>query len=264
MSGAARAVSQRANPLRVYERHAAALQRAAGAFAAALLPTDTARAVAGRRPAALSRPPPGLAAHALAPLAARASRPVLPAARPQDSAGQDGSPADGHRHGADQPAPLGTPRGLYRVDMAALRPLVGDTPHAETLARIACLDMAPRRDVVRHNVAAAVASFARGPRDTGSPEVQAAVLTVRMAALRAHLEGGHKKDVDVWRRIDEMADERRKMLKYLRRTSLARYYACVDRLGLPHDLVEAACTPYPAYWYPRKLKAAAASRNKRN
>lgn len=68
-------------------------------------------------------------------------------------------------------------------------------------------------------------------KDTGSPEVQVAILTERINNLAAHMEG-HKKDVSSRRGLLTMVARRRKLLDYLKRTQEKRYMALIARLGI--------------------------------
>lgn len=79
--------------------------------------------------------------------------------------------------------------------------------------------------------AAIVAEFARGENDTGSPEVQVALLTNNINALRAHFDT-HKKDHHSRRGLLQMVNQRRKLLDYLKRKDLARYQTLIERLQL--------------------------------
>lgn len=76
-----------------------------------------------------------------------------------------------------------------------------------------------------------IADFARNKRDTWSPEVQIAILTSRIEALKAHLEL-HKKDNHSRRGIMLMVAKRRKMLNYLKRTNIEKYEEILARLEL--------------------------------
>ena len=67
--------------------------------------------------------------------------------------------------------------------------------------------------------------------DTGSPEVQVAILTRRIQDLTAHL-GEHKHDFHSRRGLMKMVGQRRRMLRYLNRTSPERYRALIEKLGL--------------------------------
>lgn len=67
--------------------------------------------------------------------------------------------------------------------------------------------------------------------DTGSPEVQVALLTRRIAELTEHLNI-HKKDHHSRRGLLQMVGHRRALLTYLRKNDSARYRALIKRLGL--------------------------------
>ena len=74
-------------------------------------------------------------------------------------------------------------------------------------------------------------SFATHKGDTGSPEVQVAILTSRIENLKSHLET-HKQDNHSRRGIVMMVAKRRKLLDYLKRKEVARYEALIEKLGL--------------------------------
>ena len=67
--------------------------------------------------------------------------------------------------------------------------------------------------------------------DTGSPEVQVALLTYRIAELTEHLKV-HKKDNHSRRGLFKMVGQRRGLLKYLEKTDIERYRSLIERLGL--------------------------------
>lgn len=67
--------------------------------------------------------------------------------------------------------------------------------------------------------------------DTGSPEVQIAILTENIANLTEHLRV-HKKDHHSRRGLLKMVGQRRKLLEYLRKKDVNRYRALIDKLGL--------------------------------
>jgi len=73
--------------------------------------------------------------------------------------------------------------------------------------------------------------FQRGATDTGSPEVQVALLTNRINSLQPHF-GEHKKDHHSRRGLLKMVNQRRKLLDYLKRKDLQAYQALIGRLGL--------------------------------
>ena len=69
------------------------------------------------------------------------------------------------------------------------------------------------------------------PEDTGSPEVQIALLSARIADLTEHLKT-HKKDHHSRRGMLKMVGQRRGLLDYLKKTDIERYRAIVEKLGL--------------------------------
>jgi small subunit ribosomal protein S15 len=73
--------------------------------------------------------------------------------------------------------------------------------------------------------------FRREPSDTGSPEVQVALLTARITELTEHLRA-HKKDHASRRGLLMMVSKRSSLLTYLRNKDRNRYLAIIGRLGL--------------------------------
>ena len=78
---------------------------------------------------------------------------------------------------------------------------------------------------------ALISDFARSETDTGSPEVQVAVLTKRIEQLTEHLKT-HGKDHHSRRGLLMLVGKRRRLLDYLRREDVERYRALIQRLGL--------------------------------
>jgi small subunit ribosomal protein S15 len=76
-----------------------------------------------------------------------------------------------------------------------------------------------------------ITDFATAPGDTGSPEVQVAILSERIGNLTEHLKT-HKKDFASRRGLLMMVGQRRRLLDYLRRKEQSRYLALIERLGL--------------------------------
>jgi len=76
-----------------------------------------------------------------------------------------------------------------------------------------------------------VKEFATHEGDTGSPEVQVAILSERIRNLTEHFKD-HKKDFHSRRGLLLMVGQRRRMLDYLKATNKARYEALIARLGL--------------------------------
>jgi small subunit ribosomal protein S15 len=76
-----------------------------------------------------------------------------------------------------------------------------------------------------------IQEYARGTNDTGSPEVQIAILSERIRNLTDHL-ATHKKDFHSRRGLLVMVGQRRSLLDYLKRKEAARYEEIIGRLGL--------------------------------
>jgi len=76
-----------------------------------------------------------------------------------------------------------------------------------------------------------IKEYATKEGDTGSPEVQVAVLSERISNLTSHFEG-HKKDNHSRRGLIKMVSQRRGLLDYLKRVDQKRYDALIGRLGL--------------------------------
>jgi small subunit ribosomal protein S15 len=76
-----------------------------------------------------------------------------------------------------------------------------------------------------------VQGYRRNPSDTGSPEVQIALLSARINELGEHF-AVHKRDHASRRGLLKMVNQRRKLLDYLKDTALDRYADVVSRLGL--------------------------------
>jgi small subunit ribosomal protein S15 len=76
-----------------------------------------------------------------------------------------------------------------------------------------------------------VKEFATKPGDTGSPEVQVAILTERITNLTEHFKT-HKKDVHSRRGLLTMVSTRRKLLDYVKKKDEARYRTLIERLGI--------------------------------
>lgn len=78
---------------------------------------------------------------------------------------------------------------------------------------------------------ALIADNARTEGDTGSPEVQVAILSERIANLTEHFKS-HKKDNHSRRGLLKLVSQRRRLLDYLKNTDEARYSALIGKLGL--------------------------------
>lgn len=76
-----------------------------------------------------------------------------------------------------------------------------------------------------------IAEYATGEGDTGSPEVQVALLTERITGLTEHLKE-HEHDHHSRRGLMLLVGQRRRLLGYLRETDIERYRSLIERLGL--------------------------------
>ena len=76
-----------------------------------------------------------------------------------------------------------------------------------------------------------IAEYARGEGDTGSAEVQIALLTQRIRDLTEHLKT-HKKDHHTRRGLLKLVGQRRRMTNYLKKVDIERYRAVIAQLGI--------------------------------
>jgi small subunit ribosomal protein S15 len=79
--------------------------------------------------------------------------------------------------------------------------------------------------------ASIIENYQQATGDTGSPEVQVALLTGRITDLQSHFSE-HKHDHHSRRGLLKMVNQRRKLLDYLKRKDLSRYQDLIKRLGL--------------------------------
>jgi small subunit ribosomal protein S15 len=96
-------------------------------------------------------------------------------------------------------------------------------PHGTSLGVIVALEAAVKQSIIQ--------DFATSEGDTGSPEVQVAVLTQRIKDLTEHMKV-HKHDYHTQRGLLAMVGRRKRMLTYLKNTDIARYRSLIERLGL--------------------------------
>ncbi len=76
-----------------------------------------------------------------------------------------------------------------------------------------------------------IAAYGRNPEDTGSPEVQIALLTERITELTEHLKNNNK-DHHSRRGLLKMVGQRRGLLDYLKKSDMETYRSLIERLGL--------------------------------
>ncbi|BFZ54976.1 hypothetical protein PYCC9005_002014 [Savitreella phatthalungensis] len=106
-------------------------------------------------------------------------------------------------------------------------------------SRVVSLLNASGSTLQTYNRGLAISAFARAEGDTGSSEVQAAVLTARIHGLAHHFESQgsatptiSRKDNQTYRSFRKLVHQRQKILKYLRSHHPDRYFDCIKRLGL--------------------------------
>ena len=85
------------------------------------------------------------------------------------------------------------------------------------------LDAAVKQDIIKQ--------YATGDGDTGSPEVQVALLGRRISDLPEHMKQ-HKHDFHTQRGLLQLVGRRRRLLRYLEATDVQRYRSLIERLGL--------------------------------
>lgn len=85
--------------------------------------------------------------------------------------------------------------------------------------------------IAKEKKQAIMAEYGRTPNDTGSPEVQIAVLTARIQELTEHLKA-NPKDHHSRRGMLKMIGRRRGLLSYLKSVDIERYRSLIERLGL--------------------------------
>ncbi len=91
-----------------------------------------------------------------------------------------------------------------------------------------------------------VADYQRAQGDTGSPEVQVALLTARINDLTGHFKA-HTKDHHSRRGLLMMVSQRRKLLDYLKRKNLDSYRSLIERLGLRKYILARGCSALVAF-----------------
>ena len=85
--------------------------------------------------------------------------------------------------------------------------------------------------IAKEKKQAIIAEYGRTPNDTGSPEVQVAILTARIQELTEHLKA-NPKDHHSGRGLLKMVGQRRGLLDYLKKIDIERYRSLIERLGI--------------------------------
>ncbi|OQS02467.1 hypothetical protein THRCLA_05161 [Thraustotheca clavata] len=104
-----------------------------------------------------------------------------------------------------------------------------DAPDA--VHRMLSFENASQEELNKMKIQKAIQAFQRFPGDTGSSEVQVAILTQKIKRMTEHFKE-HKKDNHSRRGLQTMISRRKKLLEYLRRENLTKYRAVVAALGL--------------------------------
>ena len=120
----------------------------------------------------------------------------------------------------------GVPGSTSAATSASARP---HQPKADLVERY--LGLATPSEQKQMALQAVIREFARFPGDTGSSEVQVALLTNKISFLAEHLKL-HRKDYSSKRGLMAMLNQRRQTLQYLRRSDFERYEFCLAKLGL--------------------------------
>ena len=134
-------------------------------------------------------------------------------------------------HKCDITVIRGWPGRAARLGGAVLRPRI-ESARVNMPRRAA--QRAPKGDRVSLDAATKkqiIEQYANDANDTGSPEVQVALLTKRIADLTEHLKQ-HKHDHHSRRGLLLLVGQRRRLLNYLQKTEIARYRSIIERLGL--------------------------------
>ena len=95
--------------------------------------------------------------------------------------------------------------------------------------------MADRLSISKERVAELIAEFGKTPNDSGSVEVQVAILTDRIRNLTEHLKV-HKKDNHTRRGLMKLIGKRRGLLKYIKNRDIEEYRALIKRLGIRDNI----------------------------
>lgn len=95
--------------------------------------------------------------------------------------------------------------------------------------------MAEKLSISKERTAELIKEYGKGENDSGSPEVQVAILTERIRNLTEHLKV-HKKDNHTRRGLMKLIGKRRGMLKYIKNRDIEEYRALVKKLGIRDNI----------------------------
>lgn len=95
--------------------------------------------------------------------------------------------------------------------------------------------VADKLSITKERTAELVAEFGKGEGDSGSAEVQIAILSERIRNLTEHLKG-HKKDNHSRRGLMKLIGRRRGLLKYIKKRNIEEYRALIKKLGIRDNI----------------------------
>lgn len=95
--------------------------------------------------------------------------------------------------------------------------------------------MADRRSVSKERVAELMAEYGKNPEDSGSAEVQVAILTERIRNLTEHLKV-HRKDYHTRTGLLKLIGKRRRLLVYIKNRDVEEYRALIAKLGIRDNI----------------------------
>ena len=95
--------------------------------------------------------------------------------------------------------------------------------------------MAEKLSITKERTAELIKEYGKGENDSGSPEVQVAILTERIRNLTEHLKV-HKKDNHTRRGLMKLIGKRRGLLKYIKKRDIEQYRSLVKRLGIRDNI----------------------------
>lgn len=121
----------------------------------------------------------------------------------------------------------------------------------ETLKKLLSTEMAPVSEKYNTLKNRLMSYYARRTNDTGSPEVQIASITVHMDQLALHTTK-HRHDYKASRKAVMLMHQRKRLLKYLRKVDLHRYYGMLEELGMARDYLERFENKY--FFHGQKIK----------
>ena len=121
--------------------------------------------------------------------------------------------------------------GTFRLAWISTSSMLGGKREKRKIGEI----MADRRSVSKERVAELMAEFGKDPKDSGSAEVQVAILTERIRNLTEHLKV-HKKDFHTRTGLLKLIGKRRRLLVYIKDRDIEEYRALIAKLGIRDNI----------------------------